>query len=204
MGHFAYLAPVGPFAGLSNHAKQQICERFPGLSIKEVESAAAFFVMELQAPTIDPRLAEVREEMNIFAKELARFQAALRRVQKHRLDKALGEASRIISGENELEVLDRRLDNLTAGIRQTSRALPFGCPELASRRLVERLARHVTEAGLTLGSTVSDLLLSLVGLIFEDLMVGGDARSAVANWRKSDAADMDPKRGNLLVDLALR
>ncbi|HVI06281.1 MAG TPA: hypothetical protein VM711_09345, partial [Sphingomicrobium sp.] len=65
MGQLAFLAPVGPFAGLSNAARQRIGETFPTLSITEIEDAVASFLMELQAPGIDPRLAEARDELNI-------------------------------------------------------------------------------------------------------------------------------------------
>ena len=201
MGHFAYLAPVGPFAGLSNAARQKIAKRFPTLSIVEIESAAASFLLELQAPKTEPRLAEARDELNIFARELARFHNALNQIRKHRLDSAIDEASRVIGGKNELEDLERSLNNLAAAVRQTSRALPLGRPQLACRRLIATLASQMERAGLPLSGTASDLLLSLVDLVFEDLMVGGDATVAVREWRKSQAADIDHERTSLLLDL---
>ena len=201
MGHFAYLAPVGPFAGLSNAARQKIGERFPALSIAEIERAAETFLAELQEPKIEPRLAEAREELNIFAKELSRFHGALNQVRKHRLDHVIGEASRMISGENELDDLERALSSLRTAVRQTSRVLPLGRPQLASRRLIAILARHVKHAGLPLSGTASDSLLSLVDLIFEDLMIGGDATSAVKEWHQSEATDIDHERALMLLDL---
>ena len=201
MAEFAYLAPVGPFAGLSNSARQKIAEGFPGLSIVEIESAAESFMDELQGPEIEPRLAEAREELNIFAKELSRFSGALNQVRKHRLDHVIGEASRMISGENEFDDLERSLNNLRTAIRQTSRALPPGRPQLASRRLIAILARQLKHAGLPLNGAVSCSLLSLVDLIFEDLMVGGDAASAVKEWHQSEVADIDHERSLILLDL---
>ncbi len=201
MGLFAFLAPVGPFAGLSNAARQKIGERFPVLSIVDVESAAASFLTELQAPKIEPRLAEAREELNIFAKELARFHGALNQVRKHRLDDAIGEASREISGENGLEGLERSLNYVRTAIQQTSRTLPLGRAEFACRRLVATLAKQISGAGLPISGTVSDPLVSLVDLIFEDLMIGGDATSAVREWHQSQAADIDQERASLLLDL---
>jgi hypothetical protein len=201
MGHFAYLTPVGPFAGLSNAARQKIGERFPTLSIVEIESAAAIFFIELQAPKIEPRLAEAREELNTFAKELARFHSALNQVRKYRLGDAVGEASRMISGENEFDDLERSLNNLRTATQLMSRTVPLGRPQFASRRLITTLARHVKHAGLPLRGTAGDSLLSLVNLIFEDLMVGGDATSAVKEWHQSQGADIDHERASRLLDL---
>lgn len=201
MSHFAFLAPVGPFAGLSDPAREKIAQHYPRLSITAIDCAAASFLLELEARTIEPRLAEARDELNIFAKELARVHAALNHIRKHRLDNVIGEASRKISGENQFDDLERCLNNLRRAIQQTSRSLPFTAPELASRRLIERLAKQMTQAGLAL--TGSNSLHMLVDLIFEDLMVGGDAESAITDWQKSEAADLDDKRGNLLVDLVI-
>jgi hypothetical protein len=201
MGHFAFLSPVGPFAGLSNAARQKIKERFPALSIGHIEGAAEAFLSELEAPKIEPRLAEAREELNTFARELERFHGALNKVRTHRLDEAIGDASREISGENELEDLERSLNNIRTAIRQTSRTLPLGREEFASRRLVAALAKHMSEARLPIGGIISDPLVSLVDLIFEDLMVGGDAASAVREWHQSQAADIDHERASKLLDL---
>lgn len=185
MGHFAYLVPVGPFAGLSNTARHEISRRFPTLSVAEIESAAERFSLELQAPTIEPRLAEARDELNAFGKELARFQGAIDGIRKHQLDCAIGEASRMISGENEFENLERSLSNLLTAFRGTARALPVGCAQLASRRLIATLASHMKQAGLPIAGSARDSLLSLVNLIFDDLMIGGNAKSAVAEWHKT-------------------
>jgi hypothetical protein len=193
MGHFAFLAPVGPFAGLSNGVRQKISERFPALSIEEVESAAESFSTELRAAAMEPRLAEVRDELNTFGKEVARLQSALTPLRKHRLDGPIGEASLMIGGRNELEHLERSLGNLRTAIRQTARALPSGCPGLASRRLVAALAKRVDD---------TDSLLTLVDLIFEDLMVGGDAASAVSEWQRSRTAVIDSERVAALLELA--
>lgn len=201
MGCFAYLAPVGPFAGLSNPARQKIADSFPNLSIAKIESAAEAFLLALQAPEIEPRLAEARDELNVFAGELARFHQALTQIRRHRLDHAIGEVSRMISGENEFEELDRSLNMLRTATRQTSRALPPGRSELASRRLVATLARQVRDAGLPLSGTSSNSLLSLVDLIFDDLMVGGDAPSAVKEWQQSERANIDQERASMLLDL---
>lgn len=201
MGYFAYLAPVGPFAGLSNPARQKIASAFPTLSIAEIENAAEAFLLALKAPEIEPRLAEARDELNTFAGELARFQHALKQIRRHRLDHAIGEVSRIISGENELEEVDRSLNLLRTATRQTSRALPPGRSELASRRFVATLARQVRAAGLPLSGTSGNSLLSLVDLIFDDLMVGGDAPSAVREWHQSEAANIDQERTSMLLDL---
>lgn len=192
MGHFAFLAPVGPFAGLSNGVRQRIAERFPAVPIEEIESAAESFSAELRASKMEPRLAEVRDELNVFGKEVARFQNALTPIRKHRLDGTIGEASRMISGQNELELLELSIGNLRTAVQQTVRALPSGCPELASRRLVAALAKHVTD---------KDSLLALVDLIFEDLMVGGDAASAVREWQQSQTAAIDPERVAVLLEL---
>lgn len=201
MSHFAYLGPVGPFAGLSNSARQKIGERFPKLSIVEIESAVASFLIELQAPRIAPRLNEARDELDIFAKELARFNSALTQMREHRLDHAIGEASRMISGENELEDLERSLNHLKTALQQTSRMLSLGCSELAGRRLIATLARFVRNAGLPLEGTASDSLLGLVDLIFEDLMIGEDATNAVKEWNQTQAADIDHERVSELLDL---
>lgn len=201
MSLFAFLAPVGPFAGLSNAARQRISERFPALSIADIESAAASFLTELQTPKIEPRLAEARQELNIFAKELARFHGALNQVRRHRLDDVIGEISRDVSGENGLEGLDRCLNNVRTAIQQTTRTLPLGRPEFASRRLVATLARHMSEAGLAISSTESEPLASLVDLILDDLMVGGDAACAVREWQQGKASPIDQERASILLDL---
>ncbi len=201
MGDLAYLAPVGPFAGLSNPARKKLGECFPALSIVEIEKAAASFLMELQAPELEPRLLEAREELNIFAKETARFHCALNQLRKHRLDQAIGEASRLISGQNHVEELETALNNLRAALRQTSRVLPRGRPQLASRRLIATLARQMTYAGLPLTGAGSDSLSCLVELIFEDLMVGADAARAVREWHQCQTADIDQERANMLLEL---
>jgi hypothetical protein len=202
MDHFAYLAPVGPFAGLSNAARQKISEHFPTLSIIEIESATASFLIDLAAPKVELRLAEARNELNIFAKELARLQSALNQIRAHRLDHAIGEASRMVSGKDELDNLERSLKVLRTAIQQASRSLPFDRPQLASSKLIGTLARYVKRAGLPLsGGTASSALVSLVDLIFEDLMVGGDATSAVREWQKGQAAGIDHERAGLLLDL---
>lgn len=198
MSQFAFLAPVGPFAGLSNAARQKIGERFPALTITMIEGAAASFLRELEAPAIDPRLAEVRDELNIFAKELARFHNALNRVRMCRLDHAIDEAGRMIRGENGLEDLEHSLSNLRTTIQQTSRALPLGRSQIASRRLIALLAGYLDEAE---DGEPGDALLSLVDLIFDDLMVGGDASCAVSEWHQSKAAEIDPERADILLDL---
>lgn len=201
MVQFAYLAPVGPFAGFSNAARQKIGERFPRLSIAEIESAAACFLKELQGTPTDPRLAEVRDELNIFAKELARFHCALNHIRVRGLDQAIGEAGRMICGENGIEDLDRSLDNLRTAIQQTSRVLPSGRPQLASRRLIALLAEYLNQAGFPPGGADGDPLLSLVDLIFDDLMVGADASSAVGEWHQSQTAEIDHQRASILLDL---
>jgi len=201
MGHFAFLAPVGPFAGLSNAVRRHIGERFPNLSIDEIESASAFFIMELQAERIEPRLVEARDELDLFANELARFNGALNQMRRHRLDQAIGEASRMISGENEFEDLERCINHLRTAIQQTSRMLSLGCPELASRRLIATFAKLMKDAGLPLDGASGDSLSCLVDLIFEDLMIGGDASSSVREWRQTQSADIDHERVSELLDL---
>jgi hypothetical protein len=201
MSHFAYLRPVGPFAGLSNAARQKISECFPALSITKIESAAATFLAELEASTTEPRLAEARQELSIFAKELGRFCSALNRIRQHGLDRAIGEASRMICGENQLEDAELSLKNLRVAIQQTSRALPFDRAELASRRLIANLAVQARQAGISLNRTPIDSLLGLAELIFEDLMIGGDAASAVMDWHKRQAAESDDRRATTLLDL---
>lgn len=186
---------------MSNGAMRKIAARFPGLSIVAIERAAASFLMELRAPRIEPRLSEARDELNIFAKEIARFHGALNQIRQHRLDRALGEASRIISGENEFEDVEHSLSNLRTAVQQTSRTLPSNSPALASRRLIATLARQVEEAKLPLSGAASDSLVGLIHLIFDDLMVGGDAASAVSEWRRSQATDIDQERANMLLDL---
>jgi hypothetical protein len=202
MDHFAFLAPVGPFAGLSNAARQKINERFPALAIGVIESAAESFLRELQAPDIEPRLTEARDELNLLAKEIERFHGALNHVRNHRLDAAIGDASRMISGENELEGLERSLNHVRTAVQRTSRALPSRRSELASRRLVATLARHAKRVGLPVNGAGRDSLLGLVDLIFEDLMVGGDAADAVREWRQGQAAQLDHERTTILLDLA--
>lgn len=201
MGDLAYLGPVGPFAGLSNAARKKVGERFPALSIVEIENAAASFLMELQATELEPRLVEAREELNIFAREIARFHCALSQLRRRRLDHALGEASRLISGQNDVEDLERALDNLRAALRQTSRVLPPGQPQLASRRLIATLASQMKYAGLPINRAASDSLRSLVELIFDDLMVGADAARAVREWNQCQTGDIDQERANLLLEL---
>ena len=201
MGQFAFLAPVGPFAGLSDAARQKIGERFPALSVVEIENAAAAFLMELQASNIEPRLAEARDELNIFAKEIVRFHGALDHVRDHRLDDAIGEASRMISHEDALEALERSLTQVRAAVRRISRALPARRSELASMRLVATLAGQAKRAGLAVNGATPDCLRSLVALIFEDLMVGGDASAAVAEWKRSQATPLDHERTSALLDL---
>ena len=201
MGHLAFLPPVGPFAGLSNGAVQKLGDRFPNLSVAEIETAAASFVAELQAPEIEPRLTEARDELNVFAREIARFHNAFNVIRKRRLDRAIGEASRTISGENEFEDLERSLESVRMAIRQTSRALPSASPDLASRRLIAALARQLEQASSPTGGTANDSLVSLVDLVFDDLMVGGDAAGAVREWQHSQAAGIDYERASALLDL---
>lgn len=201
MGQLAFLAPVGPFAGLSNAARQKISDSFPTLSISEIESAVATFLLDLQATRVEPRLSQARNELNIFAKELERFHSALNQIRKYRLDHAIGAASRMIGGENQFEELEHSLDNLRTAIRQTSRVLPPGRHQLASRRLVTTLARQVKQAGLKVGRGSDHCLLALMDLIFEDLMVGGDAARVVREWHQSQTADIDHERASLLLDL---
>ena len=201
MGALAYLGPVGPFAGLSNAARRKLGERFPALSIVEIEKAAASFLTELQAPELEPRLVEAREELNIFAKETARFHCALNQLRRHRLDHAIGEASRLISGQNDVEDLERVLNNVRAALRQTSRVLPSGQSQLASRRFIAMLATQMKYAGLPLTGAASDSLHSLVELIFDDLMVGADAARAVREWHQCQTGDIDQERANKLLEL---
>jgi hypothetical protein len=197
MSQYAFLAPVGPFPGLSNSARQKIAERFPALSLAEVERVAESFSTDLQAANVDSRLAEARDELNVFARELARFRTAVNRARKRRLDRVVGEASRSIGGENEFSKLDHSLGRVGTAVRRTARMLPYGTAELASRRLVEALARH---AGLAVGSARNDSLATLVDLIFDDLMVGGDAAGAVREWRQSRTAENEEESG-LLLDI---
>jgi hypothetical protein len=199
MGHLAFLAPVGPFAGLSDTVRHEIANRFPSVSIAEVESAAERFSLELQASKPKSSLDETRDELNSFGKEVARFHGALDRVRNHWLRQAIGEASRHIGGKNEIEHLEHALNNLGSAIRRTSRALPCERSQIASRRLIATLAglmKHGTEP-----VRGPDPLLSLVDLIFEDLMVGGDAASAVREWRQNQRANIDQEWAGLLLDL---
>lgn len=201
MGQAAYLAPVGPFAGLSNSARRKISDRFPSLSLAEVESATASFLDELQAPGIEPRLMQAREKLNSFARELERFHCALNQMRTHRLHQAIGEVSRMITGENEFEFFEHSLENVRAAIHQTSRVLPAGQAELAVKRLIAALARRVKLAGLPVDTASGGSLLSLVDLIFDDLMVGGDAAGAVREWLRSQATNVDHDRATMLLDL---
>jgi hypothetical protein len=203
MGELAYLHPVGPFTGLSDTARHQIGSRFPTLSFGDIESAAERFLKELEVPGTEPRLAEARDELNSFGSELARFQSALDGVRKHQLDGAIGEASRIICGENEFENLQRSLNNVRTAFQRTSRALPAERSEIASRKLVVALARHMKDAGLPLTGSVPRSLVSLVDLIFDDLMIGGDANAAVAEWQKGQAADVSRDALGMLIDLVV-
>lgn len=201
MGQLAFLDPVGPFAGLSNATRQKIGDAFPNLSITEIEGAVASFLIELQAPKVEPRLAEARDELNIFAKELERFHHALSQIRRHGLDHAIGAASRMIGGEDEFEDLEQSLDNLRIAIRQTSRVLPPGRHQLASSRLATTLAREVNRGGRPSDAANDDALLVLIDLIFEDLMVGGDAARVVKEWHRSQTANIDHERASLLLDL---
>ena len=201
MGDLAYLDPVGPFAGLSNAARKRLGKCFPALSIIEIEKAAASFLMELQAPELQPRLVEAREELNIFAKEIARFHCALNRLRRHRLDHAVGEASRLIGGENGVEGLEQALDNLRAALRHISRILPLGRPQLASRRLIAKLAKQMNYAQLPLAGAADNSLYSLVELIFDDLMVGADPATAVREWHLCQTGDIDQERANIVLEL---
>jgi len=189
MGDFAYLVPVGPFAGLSKAARNEIRTQFPTLSVAEIERAAERFSLELLAPSIQPRLTEARDQLNVFGKELDRFRGAVEGIRRHQLDCAIGEASRMISGQNELENLDRCLSKLRTAFQRTSRAIPVGCAPLASRRLITTLAIHMQLMGLSIGGNGRDSLLGLVNLIFDDLMIGGDAENAVTEWHKSRSAN---------------
>lgn len=202
MSRFAYLPPVGPFAGLSNAARHKIGERFPYLFITEIESAIAAFLDELQISTIGPRLLEARDELNIFAKELARFHSGLNRIRKHRLDRAIAEASRLICGEDELERMERCFSNLRRAILQTSAALPLNRAELASRRLIATLAEQAKQSALSPSAGSIQWLVDLIDLIFEELMIGADAASAVTDWRKRQASDTD-LRATDLADLVV-
>ncbi len=203
MNDLAYLAPVGPFAGLSNSTRQAVSERFPALSIDEIESAAASFSTELEASATDPRLASARDQLNSFARELARFQGAFDAIRRHRVGDAVAEASRMTNGQNELDKLERSVGNLRRAVRQTSRALPPGHPQLAGRRLVARLAKQLKQAGLPAGGAATDLLVGLVDLIFEDMMVGGNAACAVRDWQRSEGSETDSKPAIALSDLVI-
>lgn len=173
------------------------------MSVAEIESAAERFSLELQAPTIELRLAEARHELNAFGKELARFQGAVDGIRKHQLDCAIGEASRMISGANEFKNLERSLSKILTAFRGTSRALPVGCAQLASRRLVSTLASHMKQAKLPIGGSARNSLLSLVNLIFDDLMIGGNAKSAVTEWHKSQSTDLSQDPVGILIDLVV-
>ena len=107
----------------------------------------------------------------------------------------------MISHENALEALERSLNQVRTAVRRISRALPARRSELASRRLVAALAGHAKRAGLAVNGAASGCLFSLVALIFEDLMVGGDASAAVKEWRQSEAAPLDQERTSALLDL---
>ena len=109
----------------------------------------------------------------------------------------------MIGGENEFENLERSLNNLRTACAGTSRALPVGRAQLASRRLIAFLASHVKQAGLPLSGTARDTLLSLVNLIFEDLMIGGDAESAVTEWYKTQARHIGHDPVGRLIDLVV-
>lgn len=193
MSHLAFLAPVGPFAGLSNSARQQIGALFPDLSLAEVESAAATFLRDLEAPATEPRLAEARSELSIFAKEIARFHGALDELRKHRLDHAIGEASRAATSENAVENLERALTCVRAAVRRAVRAIPLGRSELASRRLIAALARQAGHVLPPQGGADHPELVGLVEIIFDDLMIGGDAAVAVGEWHRSEVRDVDRK-----------
>jgi hypothetical protein len=64
--------------------------------------------------------------------------------------------------------------------------------------LIGLLAGYLDEAE---DGDSGDALLSLVDLIFDDLMVGGDASSAVSEWHQSQAAEIDPERADILLEL---
>lgn len=203
MRAIAYLAPVGPFAGFSNAARHKLAKCYPGLCIAEIERAAERFSLELQAPKVERRLSEARNELNVFSNELARFQSAVDNLRNHQLDEAIGHASRMTGGDAGLEGLDRTLANLRRAIQETSRALPLEGAQLASRRLVATLARHISEAGLPRTGSTSDLLFSLVDLIFDDLMVGGDARSAFREWSRSQSTNKSDDPVGVLIELVV-
>ena len=203
MGDLAYLAPVGPFAGLSNAVRHEISNRFPRLSVAEIESAAERFSRELQAPRTEPRLVEARDKLNEFGKELARFQGAVSDIRKRHLDRAIGEASRMMSGENEFETIEQSLGKLRTALQETSRALPVGGAQLATRRLIATLATHMHQAGLPITTSDRRSLPSLVNMIFDDLMVGGNATSAVIEWQKGQSTDTDHDPVGILIDLVV-
>jgi hypothetical protein len=195
MGQYALLAPVGPFAGLSKGARQKIAARFPALSVAEVDRAAESFSADLQASNADRRLAQARDELNVFSRELARFRAAVTRARKCRLDRVVARTSGMMDGESGFSAFDQSLGNIGSAVRRTARMLPYGASELASRRLVEALARHAgPEAD-------GNSLTALVDLIFDDLMVGGDAAGAVKEWRRSRTRENEEEPSAVLLDL---
>lgn len=200
MGQLAYLAPVGPFAGLSKTAQNTIHTRFPTLCFAEVQSAAERFCLDLQAEATEQRLAEAREMLNAFAAELSRMQRAVDRIREHCLADVLGEAGRMISGENEFERLNRSLNGLRIASQRTSKALPGGLAQRASRNLVGTLAGYTDQARLPRDGIGIASLVSLVHLIFEDLMIGAEAKSAVADWQKCQT---DCDRIGILTELVI-
>lgn len=198
MAHLAYLAPVGPFGGLSRSARQKLERLFPALSLAEVEQIAERFVLELLEDSTGTRLAEARNVLETFGKQLACLESALGRIRAHKLAEAIREAGRTSTDTINLEHFDRCLRDLKAAVRRISRAIPAERSHLASRRLVARLARCLENAGIPFAGGSGDALVVLVDLLFDDLMVGGDARSAVAEWNGQVKATNADKVGALL------
>jgi hypothetical protein len=184
MGEVVYLAPVGHFVGLSEGGRREIAAGFPALSLSDIEGAARQFSETLAAPKTGPNLSEARDLLCTFNTELRRFRKALVGLRKHRIV----EACRSISGEDAFLELDRSLAALSAATSQTSRALPFDAGQVASRTLVGALALHLEETGLARSAGARATLVSLVYLILDDLMAGGDAAEAVSDWERHEGA----------------
>ena len=108
----------------------------------------------------------------------------------HRVHEAIGEASPGYATEDEFEHAPRQALRTSNSRRET---LSYFLPDdgqFASRRLIAALASEVKDPQLVGRGTGSDCLISLVALIFDDLMIGADAKSAVTQWRQSRAADL--------------
>ncbi len=198
MAHFAYLAPVGPFGGLSRSALQKLERLFPDLAVAEVENAAERFLLELLEDSAGTRLAEARNVLETFARQLAGLESALGRIRAHNLADAIREAGRTTTDTIDLESFDRCLRELKSAVRRISRTIPVEPSHLAGRRLVARLAKCLESAGIPHTGSSGDSLVVLVDLLFDDLMVGADAGSAVAEWSGQVKATNADKVGVLL------